>query len=68
MDVTFIKKQEKPEIDALDSSSRGNLATSITVVANTITKRVTEFTSQAGLDMVKMRGIGTGDTATMTGC
>lgn len=58
----------KPEIDALDSRSTGDPATCINVGASTITKRVTEFTSHTGLDMVKMRGIGTDGAGTMTGC
>ena len=58
----------KPEIDALNSGVAGDLDTCISIGASTITKRVTEFTAQAGLDMAKMRGIGTDGAATMTGC
>ena len=58
----------KPEIDALNSGVAGDLDTCISIGASTITKRVTEFTAQARLDMVKMRGIGTDGAATMTGC
>lgn len=49
----------KPEIDALNSSGDGDLDTCISIGASTITKRVTEFTALAGLNMSKMRGIGT---------
>lgn len=39
----------------------------ISLRASTITKRVTEFAADAGLDKSKMRGIGTDSAATMTG-
>ena len=38
------------------------------VGATTITNRVCEFTDEAGLDMRKMRGIGTDGAATTAGC
>ena len=52
-----------PEVEDLNDQG-----TSISVGANTITKRITEYVEEVGLDMAKMRGIGTDGAATMTGC
>ena len=53
----------KPEVEDLNDQG-----TSISVGANTITKRITEYVEEVGLDMAKTRGIGTDGAATMTGC
>ena len=55
-----------PELEAIKSG--GDTDTCISVGASTITKRILEYTERTGLDMTKMRGIGTDGAATMTGC
>ena len=52
-----------PELEAIKSG--GDTDTCISLGASTITKRILERT---GLDMTKLRGIGTDGAATMTGC
>ena len=57
----------EPEVQASTSQSSSDTST-ISVCAETITKRVCEYTTMVELDMVKMRGIGTDDVSTMIGC
>ena len=56
----------QPEVKNTESST--DMDTCISIGARTITNRVCEFTTGAGLDMRKMRGIGTDGAATMAGC
>jgi len=55
----------QPEMEA---ESPGDVDTCISVCAQTITNRVCEYTDSAGLDLAKMRGIGTDGASTMVGC
>ena len=52
-----------PELEAIKSG--GDTDTCISVGASTITKRILEYTERTGLDMTKMRGIGTDGAATI---
>ena len=60
----------QPEVSSTNTESSTDMDqdTCISVGATTITNRVCEFTDEAGLDMRKMRGIGTDGAATMAGC
>ena len=51
-----------------NTESSVDMDTCISVGARTITKRVCEYTTEAGLDIGKMRVIGTDGAATMSGC
>lgn len=61
----------QPEIEALctvsESQSASDVDTCISVCAQTITNRICEYVASAGLDMAKMRGIGTDGASTMMG-
>ena len=58
-----------PDIDALrPDSGAENLDACISVGARTITPRILDYTKEAGLDMSKLRGVGTDGAATMIGC
>ena len=54
----------QPEIESVCSGSASNVDTCISVCAQTITNRVSEYVASAELEMEKLRGIGT-DGATM---
>ena len=56
----------QPEVDTL-SSGVPDVEACVSLCAQTITNRVCEYTTFAGLDMAKMRGIGTDGAATMVG-
>ena len=53
-----------PEIEAVRDSADIDSCISVSAIIN----RITEFTTEARLDMAKLRGIGTDGAATMTGC
>ena len=55
----------QPEINPEDNAEATQ---NIGLNAETITKRVIEFITQAELDLKKLRGIGTDGAATMVGC
>ena len=55
-----------PELEAIKSG--GDIHTCISLGASTVTKRILEYLERAGLDMTKLRGIGTDGAATMRGC
>ena len=59
----------QPEIDALqDASTHTEMDTRISVCASTVRERICEFISEAQLDTIKLRGIGTDGASTMIGC
>ena len=57
----------QPEIESLGSGSSSGVDTCISVCAQTITKRVSEYVASAELEMAKLRGIGTDGASTMMG-
>ena len=64
--LTIIDTLE-PEIQASTSQSSSDTST-ISLCAETITKRVCEYVTTVELDMARMRGIGTDGASTMIGC
>ncbi|XP_022106967.1 zinc finger protein 862-like [Acanthaster planci] len=74
LQVKFLKIVDvlQPEIDAISRAARSgdgypNEAGIISLNAEVITKRVKEYIEKAGIDMQRMRGVGTDGAAVMTG-
>ena len=57
-----------PEIASVNSDEQEDIENTISVGASTIIKKIFEYTEKAGLDMDKLRGVGTDGAATMLGC
>ncbi|KAJ8023492.1 hypothetical protein HOLleu_35949 [Holothuria leucospilota] len=74
LQVKFLKIVDvlQPEIDAIARTARSgdgdpNEAGVISLNAEVITKRVKEYIEKAGIDMQRMRGVGTDGASVMTG-
>ena len=52
----------------MNSDEQEDIENTTSVGASTITKRIFEYTEKAGLDMDKLRGVGTDGAATMLEC
>ena len=46
-----------PEIASVNSQEQADVEKAVSVCASTITKRISEYTEKAGLDMDKLRGV-----------